>query len=238
VVAVWRSVESLCVHFILWICPLSRQDGSAVQRPVETSYVFNSPIAIPRTAIRPPSLRHDSAIRAPDRQRARRVRPDTLPCRTMRQSAASRDVHGGSFPRSTHGGVCWPHDLAPRHGTDRIAVSCRSVLEPADASQNLHLSRDPAVTTKAAGSVKMDFKFLGRRLVPGVPADGSLARATRPPRHPPPGLRSPDLDDTTNPRCPASGVPGVPTRSRARQLPWADRSRRGVESEEVSRRLA
>src|SRR5215510_5034680 len=28
-----------------------------------------------------------------------------------------------------------------------------------------------------------------------------------------------DPDDTTNPRCPASGVP---TRSRARRLPWAD----------------
>jgi hypothetical protein len=35
-----------------------------------------------------------------------------------------------------------------------------------------------------------------------------------------------DPDDTTNPRCPASGVPGVPTSSRARRLPWADLLRR------------
>jgi hypothetical protein len=35
-----------------------------------------------------------------------------------------------------------------------------------------------------------------------------------------------DPDDTANPRCPASGVPGVPTSSRARRLPWADLLRR------------
>ena len=54
---------------------------------------------------------------------------------------------------------------------------------------------------------------LASAVAKGPPARGSSPQILAQPR-------------ATNPRCPASGVPGVPTRSRARRLPWADLLRR------------
>ena len=74
-------------------------------------------------------------------------RPDTLPCRAMRQSAASRDVHGGSFSRSTHRRVCWPHDVAPGHGTEPDCCElsrCSRVPSCARSRFGLMRRRSPA----------------------------------------------------------------------------------------------